>query len=118
MPSAPLQTARAVPLVGHETLHRGEQKCPKSAALPVREFDVIPFEQSREKALGEILGVFRAVTASADVGIERIPISVTKTLQRLTTFRRRSVASRQHDAPMRRCERSRRGWSGHADRLE
>ena len=62
------------------------------------------FEQRGEEGLGQVFGVLRGIPASADVGIQGIPVGGAELFQRLLGLRRRAVSRRQHRAPVRRRE--------------
>src|SRR5207249_11246788 len=73
--AAALLALCAVPLVGEEMLQRGQQEGAELALLTAEPFEVIPFEESGEEALRQVLGVLAPVAVPANVGVKRIPIS-------------------------------------------
>ncbi len=77
---------------------RNERSRPLLASARAKDFLLQPPEQ---KALGQVLGVFMAIAASADIGVKGIPISATKLLQGSPSLRRILVRRSEHHAPMR-----------------
>src|ERR1700690_591335 len=82
---------------------------------------MIFFEKTREKGLGQVLGILLRVAAAADVGVERKPVGTAQFLQRPVGLRGGTFARREHDRPMRRGKNvARRGrgrcgsFGGHA----
>src|SRR5256885_12953673 len=62
---------------------------PRSTLFPyttlfrsVRAVQVLLLKQASEVTLGQVLGVFRRVAASPDVGVERIPVALAEPSQR------------------------------------
>jgi hypothetical protein len=58
-----------------------EQKGAKLPTLALRLLYIVTFEQPGEEALGQILRILRAVAASPDIRVERIPISAAELLK-------------------------------------
>src|SRR5687767_5725263 len=70
--SAALLAMRSIPFCRQEILQRGEQERPKLTLAP-NLFDGLEPNQLLEETLGEILGVMRAMSLAAHIGVERIP---------------------------------------------
>ena len=65
----------------------------------------VVFKQIHKKSLGDVLGITGRMAAPPQKGVERRPVSLAKTGERLLRGRRRVVLrSNHHRAPLRRTE--------------
>lgn len=67
--------------VREEMLERREQERTEFPQLPVRPQVDFVLDQIGKKSLGQVLGVVDGVTAAADIGVERRPVSLAKLRQ-------------------------------------
>ena len=73
----------AVPFIGQEMVHRGEQKRPEFSPLRISNLKRLLFQKSRKERLRQILSVDGRVATATHIGIERIPIGLAKLRQRV-----------------------------------
>ena len=118
MASAAFLSMGLGPFAHQKMFQRSQQERAKLPFVPVGDTEIIPRQQAREEFLSQILGIVSAVTFSANVTIERIPVSAAQFFQRLGGLRRRHVTSRQHDAPVRGGEQLSCRWTWTGIRFE
>src|SRR5438094_1883793 len=96
---------RAAPIIGHEMFQRGEEKGAKLAFGAVGGDQIVFVEDLFEKALSQILGIMRRVTAPADKDVKGIPVVAAELFKRLIG-RWRSIlgCGQKNETPMRRVE--------------
>src|SRR5207302_7259889 len=73
----------APPIIGHEMFQRGEEKGAKLAFGAVGGDQIVFVEDLFEKALSQILGIMRRVTAPADKDVKGIPVVAAELFKRL-----------------------------------
>ncbi len=67
---------------------RREQEGAEPSAFGAQAGEIILLEETREKRLGQILGILLGVAAPADIGVERKPVGAAQFLQRPVGLRR------------------------------
>ena len=77
------QLACALPFVSQKMIHGSQQKCAKAAPFAIGLSQPIVLQQAQEELLGQILGIFGIVAATAHVGVEGIPIDLTEPGKRI-----------------------------------
>src|ERR1700722_867969 len=72
--------AGAIPVcfVGHKELQRSQNKGTEPALFRVSTIEISAFQHSDEELLREVLRLFGPITAPAQIGIQRIPVMLTK----------------------------------------
>src|SRR5262245_14275186 len=78
----------------------GEEERSELAFVAVSQSDMLLGNELGKKFLRQLLGVIRPVAFAPYVGVDRIPISLAKRLQRKTRRLRTALPGRQHHAPM------------------
>lgn len=96
---AALDCAGAVALVREKVLERNEEVGAEASLLAPDGVEVSAFEEAGKEFLGQVLGVFRAMTLSPNERIKWQPITAAKFLERLLR-RGRPALCRHHDAPV------------------
>src|SRR4029453_11928460 len=104
--ATPLERPGAIVFVEQEILQRPQQERAKPALLLVRAGQTVLLEQMSEKTLAQVLGISGRKTAVAKKTVERRPVRLTKSGQRLVSgFLCLFVPRTQNDRPMRRLKR-------------
>src|SRR5262249_36741891 len=106
--AAPLAGLSAVPFIRKEMLKAGKKKTSEAADPRSDVSDVILLQQAREKALRQVFGLGRVVSAAPNVGVKRIPIGLAEFGQSLLELGRVFFAHGQNGAPMRGAKLRRR----------
>ena len=99
--ATPLLCLGFVPFIGQEMGQGAQKKRPEFSPFRVCPREAILFQKMREKALRQILRGVCIMTATADIRVERIPISAAQGLQCPWRARLGIMGRREHDAPMR-----------------
>ena len=108
-PPAPLLRLSPLPLVDQKMLQGFQQKGPEPPPFPAGQREVFFPQKPREKLLGQILGIMRAVPLTPHVSIEGAPIGAAQALQGLISLRNLCLPREQHHTPVSGIEVSRPG---------
>jgi len=100
-PPAALLGAGAIPLVGQEVLHTGQEKPAKPPSFTLDLVQSVFLQKPDEEGLRQVLSLIRVVPLPADKGIKAVPVGAAQRLQGPPGFSRRVPAGRQHNTPMR-----------------
>src|ERR1700731_1736594 len=76
--TATFMCALAVFLVGHKEFQGSQKKGPEPALFRVSAIEIAAFQHAHEELLRKILGLICRITAPAEIGIQRIPVVLTK----------------------------------------
>src|SRR5262245_26228806 len=79
---------------------RGQQKSAELAPVPIRLAHGLLFQELLEESLRQILGVLRAVTTPANVGVKRMPIGTAELFECFVPSSVHTVRRAEHDAPV------------------
>ncbi len=74
-PAAALLRPALVPFVGEEMLQGGEEEGAETTAFAGCVPEIIFLKQLSKESLGEVFGIVMSGSASADEGMEGIPVS-------------------------------------------
>src|SRR6478672_10056083 len=76
VPSTAPNGGCALVLVDHVSLERGEKESAKPPARRIGGLEILAFQQSRKKPLGQILRFVAVVTVASQVAVERGPVDL------------------------------------------
>jgi hypothetical protein len=95
-PSAALQSSLAVVGIGQKVLDGAQQEGAEPAFFRIGPREESSGQDAQEKLLGQILRLFRHVSAAANEGVDGIPVALAEALQRGAALRRGQVAAGGH----------------------
>ena len=78
LPAASFRSASVVPLIGEEMIDRSQQEGPEFAFFLADAVQGVGPQQAEEKALGQVLGVVRAIALASDTTVKRQPVGPTE----------------------------------------
>src|SRR5262245_32645999 len=90
--------------VSEKMFEAGEQETAKTATLRVRQAKILLFQDAGEELLSKIPSILWVVPLAPGVGVKRIPVGATETLEGQGRFGSALLSGQQHHAPMRRVE--------------
>ncbi len=98
--AASLLRLAAPPFVGQKMVKCREQEGPEAAFVAIHRPQETLLKQPLEESLRQVLRLVRFMSATPDMGIERIPIGAAQTFQRFIRSFRIVVGRREDNAPM------------------
>src|SRR5947207_2990252 len=90
-----------LPPILEKVLERRQQEGPKPSALWVSFCEGTLFQESREKRLGDILGIFGTVVLPTNIRVQRIPIIAAQAFKSFSFLRGVNRSNPQDNTPMR-----------------
>ena len=100
-PAAPFMRALAIFFVSDKELQGCLQKRPEPALFRVSAIEISPFQHPDEELLRKILRLVGSIAATAQIGVQRIPVVLTQSDQSGPGFLPMGIAGGDHHGPPR-----------------